>query len=189
MSDYNTILNNIDSKLGINTNIDTNQNFYETQIKKDLPYFQTQRLKRYENDFANGNDTFNRTTFNQTNPLYTFRKPNIGNLNIDESDTKSRKLLEKEMEPYLNKMKNELNYMMETFRKEIGNNIYLEPKLNLYEEKIQDNKKLIEAIEEDTNNKFNSIENRIIKLLSEIEKSNTKIEDNNKKIKEVKLLG
>ena len=54
--------------------------------------------------------------------------------------------MEKEMEPYLNKMKNELNYMMEIFRKEIGNNIHLEPKLNLFEEKIQDNKKIIEYI-------------------------------------------
>jgi chromosome segregation ATPase len=189
MSDYNTILNNIDNKLGINTNRNTNQNFYETQIKKDLPYFQTQRLKRYENGFSNGNDTFYGTSFNKTNPLNTYRNTNVGNLKVDESDTKSRKAMEKEMEPYLNRMKNELNYMMETFRKEIGNNIYLEPKLNSFEEKIQDNKKSIEVTQEDSNNKFNSLENRIIKLLSDMEKYNTKIEEMDRKIKEFQLLG
>ena len=131
MSDYNTILNKIDQKLGINTNMNPNQTFYDSQIKKDLPYFQTQRLKKYDNGISNGNDNFYITSFNQLNPN-TFRNTNVGNLNLDESNTKSRRAMEKEMEPYLNKMKNELNYMMEIFRKEIGNNIHLEPKLNLF---------------------------------------------------------
>ena len=108
MSDYNTILNKIDQKLGINTNMNPNQTFYDSQIKKDLPYFQTQRLKKYDNGISNGNDNFYITSFNQLNPN-TFRNTNVGNLNLDESNTKSRRAMEKEMEPYLNKMKNELN--------------------------------------------------------------------------------
>ena len=184
MSNYNTLLNHIEYKLGNTTNLNTNSdsNFYETQIKKNLPYFQNQRIKNLEKEISNGNNLYS-TSYNLKSnfPNKTYGS---GNLNIETFDTKNRKSMEREMEPYLNKMKSELNFLMENFRNEIGNCSNIQPQLNSLEEKIEDNKKMINIYQEDNIKKISSFENKINFLNLEIEKLNNKFTDMNKKVLE-----
>ena len=58
MSDYNSYLNHIEYKLGNTSNSNSDLNFYETQIKKNLPYFQNQRIKNLEKEMSNGNNLY-----------------------------------------------------------------------------------------------------------------------------------
>jgi chromosome segregation ATPase len=184
MSNYNTLLNHIEYKLGNTTNLNTNSdsNFYETQIKKNLPYFQNQRIKNLEKEISNGNNLYS-TSYN-LNSNFANKTYGSGNLNIETFDTKNRKSMEREMEPYLNKMKSELNFLMENFRNEIGNCSNIQPQLNSLEEKIEDNKKMINIYQEDNIKKISSFENKINFLNLEIEKLNNKFTDMNKKVLE-----
>ena len=183
MSDYNSYLNHIEYKLGNTSNSNSNINFYETQIKKNLPYFQNQRMKDLEKEISNGNNLYS-TSYNLKSnfPNKTYGS---GNLNIETFDTKNRKSMEREMEPYLNKMKSELNFLMENFRNEIGNCSNIQPQFNSLDEKIEDNKKMINIFQDENNKKITSLENRIIILNQEVENLNNKFNDMNKKILEV----
>ena len=183
MSNYNTLLNHIEYKLGNTLNSNSDLNFYETQIKKNLPYFQNQRIKNLEKEMSNGNNLYS-TSYN-LNSNFGNKSYGSGNLNIDTFDTKNRKSMEREMEPYLNKMKSELNFLMDNFRNEIGNCSNIQPQFNSLEEKIEDNKKMIDIFQEDNNKKISFLENRVNVLNLEVEKLNNKLTDMNKKVSEV----
>ena len=149
MTDFHSLLNEIDSKLGINTILYSNQN--------------------------GKSNTFNVRSNNYIK--------NSGSVNNEKNDINSRNALEKEMEPYLKKMKNELNIMMQHYRREIGDNIYIQPKIKLLEEEINENKKYIELFKNDYNKKMLEFNNVILDCKLKVENFSDKIDDMNKKFK------
>ena len=181
MSDYNQLLDQISARLGLDSN------YYETEIKKDLPSFQKQELRNIKDGFSSGNQNDKYHTFNQFNNYFK-TNPLSGNVYIDNSDTKSRKKIEKEMEPYLNKVKNELNFMMDQFREEIGNYVFIQPKIKSFEEEIKENKKSFDSFKEDYNNQMFELNNTILEYKLKIEKCNEKIDNMNNNMNAIEEL-
>ena len=111
MSDYQRYLDQIDAQLGNGAN--TVPNFYENYIKQDLPYFQNQNAQKFQDEMYE-NSKF-RTA------------PSLGKLNFYTEESLHRKNMENEMEPYIYKMKNELNLMIDNFIKEMDEYLKLKP--------------------------------------------------------------
>ena len=93
-----------------NSNYDLNSqsksNYYGTQIKEGLPFFQKNKLEStLRNNYIN-NDIMKRGNNNL-----------VSNGKIDTSDIEAKKIIEREMYPYLNLMKKELNLKVEQFNK------------------------------------------------------------------------
>ena len=105
---------NLSSNGNPNYNLTTNSNYYSSKIKEGIPIFQEQNGGNLYNNYI---DPFKILENEKNNNIYN---AGINNYNMNVSDIQTRKIFEKEMNPYLFRMKNELNLIIEKFRKEIN---------------------------------------------------------------------
>ena len=172
---HTSMLNNI--QLQLTRNYNPKYSSFESQIKQDLPYFQNQKNKNFES--SNYNDSYE--------PNYNILKnSSFGNYNLSNGTTQNKKYMEREMEPYLDRMKKELNYIIETFKKEIGNDFSFQSIYENLKENKEDNKKLIDLFQEENNKKIGYLENKYNELYTKLDSLNDKIEIINKDTKEIK---
>ncbi len=87
-------------------------NYFEKQIKEGLPFFNENKLQ----------STLRNNYFNNSDSNYNLRaRNNITSAEkIDRSEIEAKKILEREMNPYLSYMKNELKLIVEQFAKDIN---------------------------------------------------------------------
>ena len=109
MSQYNFLTNNYNFQPNIASQ--TTTNYFGKQITEGLPFFQQNKLQStLRNNYFNDVDT---TLKNGNNKIVT------SNEKIDRSDIEAKKIIEREMNPYLSYMKKELNLVVEKFNKNI----------------------------------------------------------------------
>ena len=109
------------SELGISANSNFSKNYYSSKVKEGIPIFQEQNGGNLYNNYI---DPFKLLESQKNNNLFNQGFSNNHQMNI--SDIQTRNILEKEMNPFLMRMKNELNLIIEKFRKEMnGKNNYL----------------------------------------------------------------
>ena len=123
---------NLSSNGNPNFNITTNSNYYSSKIKEGIPIFQEQNGGNLYNNYI---DPFKILENEKNNNIYNV---GINNYNMNVSDIQTRKIFEKEMNPYLLRMKNELNLIIEKFRKKINEkNQYINDILEIKNEIIK----------------------------------------------------
>ena len=118
-------------------------NYYEKKIKEGIPIFQETGI--YNNkSMSNPNyvDPFKLLENNKTNN-FLYNDGGGGSFsNINMYDVETRKIIEREMDPYILKMKNELNIIIEKFRKEMEDKSNIINEITSLKEEIsQTNKK------------------------------------------------
>jgi len=80
-------------------------NYFEKEVKEELPFFQQNKLQStLRNNFFNDNNT--------NNIKLSSREKN------DMINLEAKKIIEREISPYLNLMKQELNLIVENYRKD-----------------------------------------------------------------------
>ena len=127
------LIHKIDNKLNMPSNqmfYNTDTNFYSNKVKEGLPFFS--KHQNYKNDVL-----FSPIPISNTSTLIT-----------TENDI--RKTIEREMTPYLSRMKSELNLIVEKFKNEYNDQNLNNEKINKL---IDDNELLKKQIE--TNIKVN----------------------------------
>ena len=88
-------------------------NYYSSKVKEGIPIFQEENVGNLYNNYI---DPFKLLETEKNNNIFNL---GINNFNMNMTDIQTRKIFEKEMEPYLMRMKNELNLIIERFRKEL----------------------------------------------------------------------
>ena len=106
---YDLIYSNYDFQPNITSQ--TTTNYFEKQITEGLPFFHQNKLQ----------NTLKNNYFNDSNTrLKNENNKNIAtNEKIDMSDIEAKKIIEREMKPYLSYMKKELNLIVEQFSKNL----------------------------------------------------------------------
>ena len=165
MSSINNLYN-IDNVTYNKSNYNMPSNYYEKKVKEGIQIFQEMDNGLYNTGLKNQKyvDPFELLENGKINNF--IGSPSSSNLNI--SDIETRKIIEREMNPYLSKMKNELNIIVENFRKEMEekSNVINEIIINKEQEKqlwqINDNRFTdIDKILFEIKNKLNSQEKKI----------------------------
>ena len=120
-------------------------NYFEKEIKEGLPFFQQNKLhSTLRNNF------FNDTNNNTNNIKLSSREKN------DMINLEAKKIIEREMSPYVNLMKQELNLIVENYRKDF------QEKNETFKELIEI-KKEFEKIKQSNEDIKNYLEQKIIK--------------------------
>ena len=157
------------SKFNFSSNSNFFNNYYSSKIKEGIPIFQEENGGNMYNNYV---DPFKLLENEKNNNIF-----NLGtnNYNINVSDIQTRKNLEKEMNPYLMRMKNELNLIIEKFRKEMNekNNFFSEmaeikQELIKLKQNSEENHLNIEHKLLDINDTLNNHENKLNNFQSEI---------------------
>ena len=155
MSDFNNLSNSHFSN-----------NYYSSKVKEGIPIFQEENGGNLYNNYI---DPFKLLETQKNNTIFN---PGFNN-NI--SNTQTRNIMEREMNPYLMQMKNELNLIIEKFRKEMNEkNNYLNEIGEIKEELIkikqntEDNYLNMEQKILNINDILNNQENKLNNLQSEI---------------------
>ena len=110
MSQYNFLTSTYDFQPNIASQTSTT-NYFGKQITEGLPFFQQNKLQ----------NTLRNNYFNDVNTIHKIdnNKMVTTNEKIDTSDLEVKKIIEREMNPYLSYMKKELNFIVEKFSKNI----------------------------------------------------------------------
>ena len=147
------------------SNLGLNNNYYSSRIKEGIPIFQE----------INGGNLIN----NYTDPFKALEQNKIetfinGSNNMNNTDIQTRRMLEQEMKPYLTHMKNELNMIIDKFRKEMNNKNNFNDILDIKQE-LSNNKSNFESnfiiLEKkifDINDALNNQQKKINDLQNEI---------------------
>ena len=147
------------------SNFGLSNNYYSSRIKEGIPIFQE----------INGGNLIN----NYTDPFKALEQNKIetfinGSNNMNNTDFQTRRMLEQEMKPYLTHMKNELNMIIDKFRKEMNNKNNFNDILDIKQE-LSNNKSNFESnfiiLEKkifDINDALNNQQKRINDLQNEI---------------------
>lgn len=149
-------------------------NYYSSKIKEGIPIFQEQNGGGLPtNNFV---DPFKLLENEKRNSLMSLGRNNL-NMNISQSQIRND--FENEMNPYLMRMKNELNLIIQNFRKEINEkNYFFNEMAEIKQELIkmkQNSENSYLNIEQkflDMNDNLNNHENKLNNLQSEILQAN-----------------
>ena len=141
-------------------------NYYERKVKEGIPIFQ--EINQF-NRTANGQgyiDPFKLLENSKSNYyLNNGGQSSIGigplSSNINISDIETRKIIEREMNPYLLQMKNELNMIVENLRKEFDNKSNILNEITFLKEQIVNNKQYNEDNNTNLENKMLNLEKKI----------------------------
>ena len=167
-------------------------NYFENEVKNGLSFFQQNKLQS-----TLRNNYFNENNNNENNKKYSINEKN------DMINIEAKKIIEREMNPYLSLMKKELNLIMEKFNQEfleknasINNLLNMKNeieeikrtnetiKINL-EQKIIKNNDNLNELEQKMNN-INSDINKFNQLLTSQTENNTLIPNINNEIEKIK---
>ena len=129
-------------------------NYYSSKVKEGIPIFQEENLGNIGNTYNNFIDPFKLLETEKNNNIFNL---GINNYNMNMSDIQTRKILEKEMNPYLMRMKNELNIIIERFRKE------LEEKSNYFNEIAEIKQELIK-IRQNSDDTYRNFELKFLNM-------------------------
>jgi len=94
-----------------------------------------------------------------------------------------RKILEREVEPYLFSVKSELKLTMDNFLKEIGEFKHIANEVNQMKQSINENRKLVLIFQEDFDKKLVEIKMKTSNAINFVENNKSSIEDSNRKMK------
>jgi len=133
------------------------ENNPSTKIFSDLDYFKEASQKNYDSSIFNQDPLKAlKTEFDSTNYqpdrrqiLSSFKNPQANSTPVE-----TRQIIEREMEPYIFSIKNELKLMIENFTRELGDYKFIKSELNLVKETVMENKKIILIFQEDIEKKF-----------------------------------
>ena len=129
-------------------------NYYSSKVKEGIPIFQEENIGNLGNTYNNFIDPFKLLETEKNNNIFNL---GINNYNMNMSDIQTRKILEKEMNPYLMRMKNELNIIIERFRKE------LEEKSNYFNE-IAEIKQELTKIKQNSDDTYRNFELKFLNM-------------------------
>ena len=161
-------LNNLyrfDEKKYNKPDFNTSSNYYEKKVKEGIPIFQEINNGLYNSKikYQNYVDPFALLENGKTNNIIGSPSSNLNMMDIE-----TRKIIEQEMKPYISQMKNELNIIVEHFRKEI------EEKSNIINE--------ISSLKEKENQNRQNYDNDFINLNNKIISINDKLNSQERKI-------
>ena len=152
-----------------NPNFNLTNNYYSSKVKEGIPIFQESNGGNLYNNYI---DPFKLLENEKNNNIYNV---GINNYNMNVSDVQTRKVFEKEMEPYLLRMKNELNLIIEKFRREMNEKNQFINNINEIKQELIKNKQIAEDnylnIEQkilNINDSLNTQENKINNIQSEL---------------------
>ena len=129
-------------------------NYYSSKVKEGIPIFHEENIGNLGNTYNNFIDPFKLLETEKNNNIFNL---GINNYNMNMSDIQTRKILEKEMNPYLMRMKNELNIIIERFRKE------LEEKSNYFNE-IAEIKQELTKIKQNSDDTYRNFELKFLNM-------------------------
>ena len=167
-------------------------NYYERKIKEGIPIFQ--EIGSYNNTMSNQNyvDPFKILENNKTNTFLNNGGVEGSFSNINMYDVETRKIIEREMSPYILQMKNELNIIVEKFRKEMEEKSNIFNEISLLKEQVSQNKKNNEIINSNIEEKILNIKDilniqdkKINAFQNDFSRINTFNQDINKKTDEL----
>ena len=165
------------SNLNINNDINSNRlgfnsssNYYEQKVKEGIPIFQEMNGSgTLRNNYV---DPFKLFENGKNYNFSSLREMGGGNdlfgSNVNITDIETKRIFEREMNPYLAQMKKELNLIIEKFRNE------LEQKSNLFNE-ISLIKELTLKNKSNDEMNFSNLENKILNLKDSIVSQNNRI--------------
>lgn len=165
------------SNLNINNDINSNRlgfnsssNYYEQKVKEGIPIFQEMNGSgTLRNNYV---DPFKLLENGKNYNFSSLREMGGGNdlfgSNVNITDIETKRIFEREMNPYLAQMKKELNLIIEKFRNE------LEQKSNLFNE-ISLIKELTLKNKSNDEMNFSNLENKILNLKDSIVSQNNRI--------------
>jgi hypothetical protein len=87
-------------------------------------------------------------------------------------------MLEREIEPYLYSIKNELRLFADNFHKEVGDHKLIINEINNFKQMVTDNKKLITTFHEDFEKKLYEMNDNNLNYHNKLESSKSLIEVN-----------
>lgn len=85
-------------------------------------------------------------------------------------------MLEREIEPYLYSIKNELRLFADNFQKEVGDHKLILNEINTFKQMVTDNKKLITNFHEDFGKKLYEMNENNLSYYTNLESSKSLIE-------------
>ena len=165
------------SNLNINNDINSNRlgfnsssNYYEQKVKEGIPIFQEMNGSgTLRNNYV---DPFKLLENGKNYNFSSLREMGGGNdlfgSNVNITDIETKRIFEREMNPYLAQMKKELNLIIEKFRNE------LEQKSNLFNE-ISLIKELTLKNKSNDEMNYSNLENKILNLKDSIVSQNNRI--------------
>ena len=175
MSNYGLMFNTYNFPEQPNASSQTATNYFEKQVKEGLQFFNQNKLQ----------STLRNNYFNSSDSNINLRSRN-GNTNIitsnernDMSEVEAKKILEREMNPYLSYMKNELKLIVDQYAKDINEKNILINDINSLKNELEILKRTNEKVGNDINEKIlknneniNSQERKLSNLELEINKLN-----------------
>lgn len=181
-------LNNIYKFDDLNLNkpeYNTSSNYYEKKVKEGIPIFQEINNGLYSNSINNQNyiDPFKLLENGKTNSFLNNGGSLPTNLNMTDIDT--RKIIEREINPYILKMKNELNIIVEKFKKEMEEKSNIINEISFLKEQIDKNKNNSNDNYEDLQKKIMDINNILSNQNNNINKINYTLYQINKDNKSI----
>ena len=155
--------------------INSSSNFYDRKVKEGIPIFQ--EIGTFNNTINNHNyvDPFKLLENNKNENF--LNKENGGSVglgggaySLNMTDIETRKMIEREMNPYISKMKNELNILFDKFRKEMEDKSNILNEISLLKEQSeQNNQNNIEN--------FTNIEKKILNIKDKLIYQDKKMND------------
>ena len=196
MSTLNTLYKIDDLNLNKSSGYNFSQNYYDKKIKEGIPIFQ--EIGAFNNSINSQNyvDPFKLLENSKTNNFLNNGQGSGNDLglgsfssNLNMNDLETRKMIEREMNPYLLQMKNELNLIIEKFRKEMENKSNILNEISSLKDQASKNNQNIEINFSNLENKMFNIQNainvqdkKINECQNEINKINRNDQSMNKKI-------
>ena len=207
LKEFGTQSNNYFKTSNIDNTI-TSPNFYENKIKGTLPDYQNQKLNYLTNNYFQESQKTNVNSSNYIDPFKLLENKKttllVNNLNspsqnMNISDLQIKKMIEREMDPYLLQMKNELDMKFKEFldemnsKKEIFNEITSTKDTITEYQRLNDinqknlEKKLFKVTSElnEKQKKLDEIENNLTNLNNSYNKLNKQNEDINNNLNEI----
>ena len=163
------------------SNIDTmsHPNLYENKIKVSIPDYKNQKLNYLTNNYFQEPQTSNLNSSNYVDPFQllennkTFLLSNNNNdisQNANISDLQIKNMIEREMDPYLLKMKNELDMKFNQFLEE------MDSKKELFNE-INSMKNLLTEYQKQNEINQKNLDKKLFKITSELNGKQRKLDE------------
>ena len=148
MSNYGLLYNTYDFQQQPGAISPSTTNYFEKQIKEGLPFFNQNKLQStLRNNYFNDTD-INGMLRNGNNRIIP------SNEKVDNSDIEAKRIIEREMNPYLSYMKKEIKLIVENFEKNLQEKNDIINEILLIKKEVENIKVINETLKNDLSEKI-----------------------------------